>query len=240
MMNEFFLFGLLACFIFVNLIMVWVNTVAIIYLKKQLTEIDKKLNHTSFKSDVTNKPPIPEAIEIETAKGTMTNASSTLQIDSLVIQNMPTNKIDQKHTPSSQISFIKRWFTSEKFIMMQIPIWIGAIAIIVAMAFLIKYSLQYSLLTPFTRLSLASIFGIAVLFIANWIRLRQPSMANGQRIAQALSGIGIATLYGSIYVAVSIYQLMPLFVAAIAVIAITVIALLSALRFGQPIIWYLC
>lgn len=235
MMNEFFLFGLLACFIFVSLIMVWVNTVAIIYLKKQLTEIDKKLNHTSFKSDVTNKGRTPEAIEIETAKGIMTNTSSTIQTDSLVIQNMPTNEIDQKHNPSSQISFIKRWFTSEKFIMMQIPIWIGAIAIIIAMAFLIKYSLQYSLLPPFTRLSLASIFGISVLFIANWIRLRQPSMANGQRIAQALSGIGIATLYGSIYVAVSIYQLMPLFVAAIAVIAITVIALLSALRFGQPI-----
>ncbi|WP_117004135.1 MULTISPECIES: hypothetical protein [Cysteiniphilum] len=120
MMNELFLFGLLACFIFVSLIMVWVNTVAIIYLKKQLTEIDKKLNHTSFKPDVINKPPIPEAIEIEIAKGIMANTSSALQKDSLVIQDMSTNEMDQKHNPSSQISFIKRWFTSEKFIMMQI------------------------------------------------------------------------------------------------------------------------
>ncbi|MGX9891698.1 MULTISPECIES: DUF2339 domain-containing protein [unclassified Wolbachia] len=65
---------------------------------------------------------------------------------------------------------------------------------------MVKYSIEIGLLGPNVRIILGLIFGISLLYAANWVHTR-PKFANGMRIVQALSGAGIADLYICIFAA---------------------------------------
>jgi hypothetical protein len=73
-------------------------------------------------------------------------------------------------------------------------VWLGAVALALAGFFLVKYSIEAGLLSPAVRVTMGIIFGIGLLYAGNEVRTR-PGFANGVRIAQALSGAGIAVLY---------------------------------------------
>jgi uncharacterized membrane protein len=105
--------------------------------------------------------------------------------------------INKKERP--KISF-------EKQLGERLPVWIGGVALALSGFFLVKYSIEQSLISPSIRIAMGAIFGTALLYGAKWVRVR-PNFANGVRISQSLAGAGIAVLYLASYASVNLYHL---------------------------------
>ncbi|WP_343520255.1 DUF2339 domain-containing protein [Sphingomonas sp.] len=123
--------------------------------------------------------------------------------------------------------------TLESLIGARLPVWIGAIALVTAGFFLVRYSIEIGLLGPAVRTLLAALF--AVLLIAgSEVARRLPAVRDDPRIAQALAGAGIASAYGTLYIAAALYHLIAPLPAFVLMIAVTALGLALALRHGPP------
>lgn len=121
----------------------------------------------------------------------------------------------------------------ESLIGAQLPVWIGAIALIVAGFFLVRYSIEIGLLGPAVRTLIAAAF--AMLLVAGSEAARRlAATRDDPRIAQALAGAGIASAYGTLYIAAALYHLIAPFPAFVLMIAVTSLGLALALRHGPP------
>lgn len=116
----------------------------------------------------------------------------------------------------------------------RLPVWIGGAALALAGFFMVKYSVETGMLSPTVRVVLGIVFGVGLLYIANWVRIK-PEFPNGTRIAQALSGAGIADLYVCIFAATSLYDLIPAFIGFTGMAVVTATAVILSLRHGMPI-----
>jgi uncharacterized membrane protein len=115
----------------------------------------------------------------------------------------------------------------------RLPIWAGGITLAVAGLFIVKYSIDQGLLSESVRVALGLIFAGALIAGAEASR-RWKQTAIDPRVAQALSGAGIAAAYGSILMAINVYAIIAPVLGFIALAAITAAALALALRFGAP------
>ena len=113
-------------------------------------------------------------------------------------------------------------------------VWLGAVALALAGFFLVKYSIEIGLLSPTVRVTMGIMFGIALLCAGNGVRVH-PGFANGMRIAQALSGAGIAVLYASFYAATSLYDLIPALAGFTGMSIATAVAVALSTWHGRPI-----
>jgi uncharacterized membrane protein len=124
-------------------------------------------------------------------------------------------------------------FSLETLIGGKLPIWIGGAALVLAGFFLVRYSIESGLLGPATRTMLAALFGL-ILVVGSEITRRLPATADDPRVAQALAGAGIASLYGTLYMAAALYHLIAPLTAFLLVLVVTGGALALALRHGPP------
>ncbi|WP_307116541.1 DUF2339 domain-containing protein [Sphingomonas kyeonggiensis] len=124
-------------------------------------------------------------------------------------------------------------FSLETLIGGRLPIWIGGAALVLAGFFLVRYSIESGLLGPSTRTLLAALFGVALIAGSEATR-RLPATADDPRVAQALAGAGIASLYGTLYMAAALYHLITPLTAFLLVLVVTGGALALALRHGPP------
>jgi uncharacterized membrane protein len=116
----------------------------------------------------------------------------------------------------------------------RLPVWFGGAALILAGFYLVKFSIDQGWLNPAVRVILGGAFGLSLLAGGGWVR-RNDLASNAARIAQSLTGAGIAVLYGSLYAATSLYELVPSFLGFGAMAALTMAALVLSLRHGPPI-----
>ncbi len=105
-------------------------------------------------------------------------------------------------------------------------VWLGAIALALAGLFLVRYSIEQGYLSPPVRVVLAALFGFALIAGAERLRSRD------DRVAQALAGAGVASLYGALFAAVALYELISRPVAGGGALALTAFAIGVALRHG--------
>ncbi|WP_286712051.1 MULTISPECIES: DUF2339 domain-containing protein [unclassified Sphingomonas] len=124
-------------------------------------------------------------------------------------------------------------FSLETLIGGRLPIWIGGAALVLAGFFLVRYSIESGLLGPGTRTVLAALFGAALIAGSEVVR-RLRATADDPRVAQTLAGAGIASLYGTLYMAAALYHLIAPPAAFLFVLLITGGALALALRHGPP------
>ncbi|UZK64958.1 DUF2339 domain-containing protein [Sphingomonas sp. M1-B02] len=115
----------------------------------------------------------------------------------------------------------------------RLPIWIGGAALVLAGIFLVRYSIESGLLGPGTRTVLAALFGVALVAASEAAR-RFPATAEDPRVAQVLAGAGIASLYGTLYMAAALYDLVTPLPAFMLVLLVTGAAMALALRHGPP------
>lgn len=121
----------------------------------------------------------------------------------------------------------------QKFVQ-SFPVWIGGVALALAGAFMVKYSIETGFLSPSVRIIIGGLFGIGLLLFGNWIH-DQEHISNGKRISQALSGAGIADLYVCLFAATSFYGLIPSLVGFIGMGLVTALAVVLSLKQGPPI-----
>jgi uncharacterized membrane protein len=116
----------------------------------------------------------------------------------------------------------------------RLAVWIGGVALALAGFFLVKFSIERGLLGPEVRVILGGIFGCCLLAAGHWVRSKA-DLADGRRIAQALTGAGIADFYVSVFAATTLYGLIPSLLGLIGMAAITAGAVILSLRHGRPI-----
>lgn len=124
-------------------------------------------------------------------------------------------------------------FNFEELFGRKLPIWAGGITLVVAAVFLVRYSIDSGLLSPVVRIVLGSLLGFALIGGAELARRREDFLRD-ERVAQALSGAGIATLYAVTLAAANLYGMIGSGGAFGALAAITAGAGALALRFGAP------
>lgn len=105
-------------------------------------------------------------------------------------------------------------------------VWLGAVALALAAVFLVRYSIEEGYLSPEVRVILAALFGAGLIGGAEWMRSRD------DRVAQALAAAGVAALYGSLFSAVALYEMVSKVAAGGAAAALTSFAIALSLRYG--------
>lgn len=115
----------------------------------------------------------------------------------------------------------------------RLPIWVGGAALAIGGYFLVVLAIEAGLLGPLTRIALAAAAGLALVAAAELGRGWAP-IARDPRVAQALSGAGLAMLYATAYLASAGYGLIGPLAAFAMMAAVTGAALALALRHGAP------
>ncbi|RWX75932.1 DUF2339 domain-containing protein [Neorhizobium lilium] len=89
------------------------------------------------------------------------------------------------------------------------PVWVGGVALALGGIFLVRYSIEAGLLGPGARLILATLFGLVLIGIGEFVRRRgMPAIAerhSNAMIPGALTAAGAVTLLGAIYAAHGVY-----------------------------------
>lgn len=124
-------------------------------------------------------------------------------------------------------------FNLEDAIGGRLPIWIGGIALVLAGFFLVRYSIESGLLGPAVRTILAALFSL-LLIVASEVGRRLPLTRDDPRVGQVLAGAGVASAYGTLYIAAAQYHLVGALAGFAIMVAITALALFLALRHGPP------
>ncbi|SFK22731.1 Uncharacterized membrane protein [Sphingomonas sp. NFR04] len=115
----------------------------------------------------------------------------------------------------------------------RLPIWIGGVALVLAGFFLVRYSIEQGLLGPAARTFIAALFGLALVAASEAVR-RLPATRDDARLGQVFAGAGIASLYGTLYMAAALYHLIAPLTAFGAVVLVTLGAMGLSLRHGPP------
>jgi uncharacterized membrane protein len=105
-------------------------------------------------------------------------------------------------------------------------VWVGAVTLALAGVFLVRYSIEEGYLSPEVRVVLAALFGFALVGIAERVRARD------DRVAQALAAAGVAALYGALFSAVALYDMISKAAAGGGAAALTAFAIGVSLRHG--------
>jgi uncharacterized membrane protein len=116
-------------------------------------------------------------------------------------------------------------------------VWLGAVALLLAGVFLVRYAAEQGMLGPGPRCVLAALPGIALFAAAEWLRRRPapetPGLLGADQAPSALAAGGVAVLFGAAYGAGPFYQLVPPTI-GFALMAIgSMTGLFASLRFGQ-------
>ncbi|HQZ12836.1 MAG TPA: DUF2339 domain-containing protein [Devosia sp.] len=136
-------------------------------------------------------------------------------------------------TPPPALASTKRRFEWERLIGVQLPIWLGALALGVAGFFFVSYAIESGFFSPEFRVIAALLAGFAFLGGAEAVRRR--NVPNGANIAAALASAAIATFYATAYIASAVYHLVPESVGFVAMAAVTAAAIAIALVYGQAV-----
>ncbi|HMQ10402.1 MAG TPA: DUF2339 domain-containing protein [Oligoflexia bacterium] len=169
--------------------------------------------------------PVSKTSAPQQANKSMASVSKTASATELL--QLKPEAINIDHEQNNNDSFINNLAT-------QLPVWLGAMALVLAGFFLVKYSIENNLMGPKVRIILGALMAFAFLISGHLISKR-PKFANGQRISQALLGVGIAVAYLDLFAGYRLYDLIPNAMAFFAMAGVTALAVFLSLRHGMPI-----
>jgi uncharacterized membrane protein len=119
----------------------------------------------------------------------------------------------------------------------RLPIWAGGITLAIAGVLIVKYAIDIGLFarifTPGVQVACGLLFGLGLIGGAELAHARRVAV-DDPRVAQALSGAGISTLYAAVLVAANAYHLVSPLTAFLGLALVTVLALALSLRHGAP------
>ncbi|HYL06850.1 MAG TPA: DUF2339 domain-containing protein, partial [Thermoanaerobaculia bacterium] len=116
--------------------------------------------------------------------------------------------------------------TFEELVGARLLVWVGAMALALAGAFLVKISFERGWISPPIRVALGVAFGVGLLALGESLR------RSSSRISEALSAAGIADLFACFLAAVHLYHLVPPAAGFLLMALTTAVAVALALRQG--------
>ncbi|MEM9346409.1 MAG: DUF2339 domain-containing protein [Planctomycetota bacterium] len=125
-----------------------------------------------------------------------------------------------------------RRLTVEEILAGKVFVWIGAIALVLTAAFLLKIGFEENIITEPVRVIAAGIFGVVLWCVGEWARSRVGL------IAQALCGAAVAVLYATVLAGHSLYGLFGAngeLIAFSMMAVVTGVAITLSLRHGPAV-----
>lgn len=115
-------------------------------------------------------------------------------------------------------------------------VWIGAVALALGGAFLVRFSLEQGLLGPGARIGLAALFALALLIAGEVLRRRDyaralPGLGPGH-VPSALTAAGAVSAFATVYAAFALYAFLGPATAFLLLGALGLLTLLAALLHG--------
>jgi uncharacterized membrane protein len=128
-------------------------------------------------------------------------------------------------------------FSFEDFFGRRLPIWAGGITLAIAGILIVKYAIDAGffgrVFTPWVQAISGILFGAGLIAGAEFAH-KNKDRVDDPRVSQALSGAGIATLYGAFLVAGNVYGLVTPLIAFLGLAMVTAAALWLSVRHGVP------
>ncbi|MEM9554844.1 MAG: DUF2339 domain-containing protein [Acidobacteriota bacterium] len=147
----------------------------------------------------------------------------------------PTPPVQEQPAPPSPPARPPRKPLAERFagleetLWTRLPVWIGAIALALAGAYMVKLSFERGWISPPVRVTLGALFGAALLVGGELLR------RSSATVAQGLAAAGVAALYAAFYAAYGLYALVPAWLGFALLALTTGVALGLALRQGAVV-----
>ena len=220
-------------------LMLYLTRADLKFLHRRIEELETRLAETVIASDPEPEPqrqielrsePVVRVAAKRRAMAKVTGAAVAPPFEEESIAFPPTQSEDPPKAPFTDLSF-------ENLVGGKLPIWVGGISLVFAGFFLVRYTIEAGLFGPGARSVTATIFAMAMIAMSE-LGGRLPkigaSFTADPRIAQSLAGAGVATLYGTLYMAAEIYGLVGVATAFVLVIVATIIAFALSLRHGPP------
>lgn len=200
-------------------------------IRERLDNLEGRAVGTSPEAPVVAVDPEPEYRVA--AKVTGRRTASVIRTPSAA---PPETRLPEASEPQPSASRLAN-LSFESLVGGKLPIWVGGISLVFAGFFLVRYTIEAGLFGPGARSITATIFALAMIAMSE-LGGRLPkigaSFTADPRIGQSLAGAGVATLYGTLYMAAEIYGLIGVPSAFILVIVVTAIAFALSLRHGPP------
>ncbi len=119
------------------------------------------------------------------------------------------------------------------------PVWVGGLALALGGIFMVKYSIEQGLVSPAVRLTMASLFGLVLLALGEWVRRRQspldlPALKHAL-VPGALTAAGSVTLFGAIYAAYGFYDYLGPTSAFLLLALVALVTVALSLAHGQAL-----
>ncbi len=223
--------GLLAIVAIVTFFLPWVNAARLSSLRRELDEVRAELRAARMALQPARQAERQEPQEIYEEPEPALDMPVTDKPDI----KAPAPPASHPFVPPVRMKQMQKARDSfERNLGTKIPVWLGALSLIFAAFFLVKYSIETGWLGPIARISLGGAFGAMLLAAGQWI-VRRDHIANAERIAQGLIGAGLVSLYVSLYAAVNLYDLLSPTPGFIAMAGVTGLAVILSLRHGQSI-----
>ncbi len=209
--------------------MLWLLRADVKFLHRRVAELEERLGDAVILPEPETKTP-----PIVVAKTRRAAVITTVPITAKAPPELPpANLPDPERPHKSRLAD----FNFESLVGGKLPIWVGGIALVFAGFFLVRYTIEEGLFGPGARSITATIFA-ALMIAMSELGGKLPKVGNSfsadPRIGQSLAGAGVATLYGTLYMAAEIYGLVGVGTAFILVLITTAIAFALSLRHGPP------
>ena len=208
---------------------VWLLRADVKFLHRRITELEERLGSAvNLPEPEANAPPVVVAKVRRAA--VVTTVPKTAQAP---FQLQRAISPDPERPHKSRLAD----FNFESLVGGKLPIWVGGIALVFAGFFLVRYTIEAGLFGPGARSITATIFAglmIAMSELGGRLPKVGESFSADPRVGQSLAGAGVATLYGTLYMAAEIYGLIGVGTAFILVVVTTAIAFALSLRHGPP------
>ncbi len=122
-------------------------------------------------------------------------------------------------------------FNWEAFMGVKLFAWLGGFALFLGVVFLVKYSFENNLISPFFRIAIGGGVGLGLVGLGWWL-----ARGSYRTTAQSLCATGIVILYADLFAAHSFYGLISLTTAFFAMSAVTLFSFLLAVNLSAQVI----
>lgn len=172
------------------------------------------------------EPVKPEPVRIETANPAATPQPVTISQPVAKTQSVPPPP--KPPQPSFEEQLTSRWL-----------VWLGAGTIALGGVFLVKFSIDYGLITPEMRVIFGFLFGAALVAGGDWLRRRGASMniaaLRGSYVPPALTAAGLFIAFASTYAAFALYQMLSPIASFVALAALVGVAIVLSIWHGRGV-----
>ena len=179
----------------------------------------------------------PPAVDVEPME--MTESVQPVEMAVHVSKDMLPEPPSSEPAAATSVEPPKPQQSLESMIGARWPVWVGGLALALGGIFMVKYSIEQGLISPAVRLTMASLFGLVLLALGEWVRRRQspldlPALKHAL-VPGALTAAGSVTLFGAIYAAYGFYDYLgpTLAFALLAIVALLTVGL--SLLHGQAL-----